>query len=805
MLSDLRFTVRGLRKSPGFAGVAMFTLALGLGVNTTMFSIVNALLFQPLPYTAPDRLVAVNLVNPVRGWDRMELSMVEFNDLRESAQSYQALFAVQSGTFNVSGSDLTPERFTGTWMSGPGLTTLGTAPRLGRWWTEAEDLPDAEPVVVISATVWQSRFGADPDIIGRTLRVNGEVATIIGVAPEHFDFPGESSLWMPRRYARTGESRDTRYLHVTGRLRDGVRVAAANEEMAVIFGRWQQAYPEDYRDLSCRVGTLRDDVVGQSVKQMLAIMMACVSMVLLIACTNVANLLLVRGGVRARELAIRSALGARRGQTLRLLLLESLLLALGGGLFGLPLASALLQTFARAMAASGDNLPSWLAWRIDGTVLGYVGFTVGVTCLMAGLMPAWRLARPNLTMFLNDAARGSTGAASGRLTRGLVIAEVALACVLLVMSGLMIRSVMAAAQVPLGYDAAGVMTCRIGLPESQYADEASQIAFYDQLMRQVQARPEVIGAGLTSRLPTWNGTGEVVAENSPLMGGERAPQAGSGNVSAGWFNVLRVAVAQGRDFDARDTAGSEPVAVVNALMAQEFWPGRDPIGQRFKLGRRDAVQDKPWISVVGVVPSIYQGNFEEPAQPQVYLPTTQTGARFLSLFLRTTTADPAAAALMRAEVARLDPDLPIYWVQPLQEHIDKALFYKKLFAWIFGLFGGVALILAGVGIYGVMAYQVSQRTQEIGVRMALGASPARVLGLVLRQGGTHLALGLGIGLIAAGFASRLLQSFLYQVDPGDPPTFGATLVVLAASGILACLVPACRAVRVSPMVALRCA
>lgn len=804
MFSDLRFTLRSLRKSPGFTAIAVLTLALGLGVNTTMFSIVNAVLFRGLPYEDQDSLVSVNLANPERGWDRMELSMQEYNDLKEVQTSYAGISAMQTGTFNVSGNDLAPERFTGTWMSGPGLEIIGAQPKMGRWWDASEDQANAVPVVVISEKLWQSRFGSDPNIVGRTMRVNGEVATVIGVTDGEFDYPDECDLWTPRRYNRTDEDRETRYLQIDARLKPGVSLEEAQQELEVIFSRWRQTYPKDYEGLEMRVVLMWDNFVGKDVKQMLAIMTGAVSMVLLIACTNVANLLLVRGGSRAKEMAIRTALGASRARTLRLLLLESLVLAVAGAVVGMPLAQALLDAFAYAMATSGDGPPAWLKWEMDGLVMGYVFGAALFSCIVAGLMPAVRMMRPNLTSFLNDASRGSTGASSSRLTRTLVVAEVAFSCVLLVMSGLMIRSVIEAANIPLGYEPKGVMTARVGLPEAQYTEDAQIVGFFRDLQQNLARRPEVVAVGLSSRLPTWDGDDEVVLENSALAGGAQQPEAGQGYVSPGWMEVMGVAMTRGRDFDDRDTMERDLVAIVNSKAAEKFWPGQEAMGQRFKFGETDEVVDAPWVTVVGVIPSIYQGDFEEDVGPQVYQPLAQQARRFNSVFIRTVDGDVTAAAeLIREEVRRIDPDLPIYWAQPLQEHIDVALFFKKLFAWIFGIFGGVALVMAGVGIYGVMAYSVSQRTQEIGVRMALGATPGSVVKMVLRQGGMQLVIGMSLGLVMAYFAGQLLQTFLYGVEPGDLPTFGGTFMVLMLAGTLACLVPACRALRVSPMEALR--
>ena len=490
-----------------------------------MFSIVNAVLFKDLPYEDQDSLISVNLSNPERGWDQVPLSMEEFNDLAEAQTSFSMLSALQSGTFNVSGNDLTPERFTGSWMTGPGLHLIGAKPKMGRWWEASDNAPDAAPVVVISEKISQNRYGSALDIIGRTIRANGEIATIIGVTDGAFDYPDENDLWMPRRYTRTDEDRETRYLQVDARLKPGVPLSVAQQELEVIFSRWQQTYPQDYEGLEIRVAWMWDNFVGDDVKQMLGIMTGAVTMVLLIAGTNVANLLLVRGGVRSKEMAIRTALGGSRWRTLRLMLMESLVLAAGGAILGLPLAQGLLKAFDRAISGTDDGPPAWLQWEMDGLVLLYVLSAVLFTCVVAGLMPAIRMMRSNLTSFLNDASRGSTGASSGKLTRALVIAEVAFSCVLLVMSGLMIRSVVEAANVPLGYNPTGIMTSRVGLPEAQYGEDQQMIDCFRNLRQNIARRPEVTAVGLSSRLPTWDGDDPVVLENSPLSGGSRQPEA----------------------------------------------------------------------------------------------------------------------------------------------------------------------------------------------------------------------------------------------------------------------------------------
>lgn len=801
MLSDFRLTLRMLAKSPGFVAVTVITLALGLGVNAAMFSIVNAVMFRSLPYPQAERLQTIRLANPEREETRLTLSWPEYWDLRERQQAYAEVAAYRNGTVNLSGGDVAPERFSGMWMTGATPAILGVNPSVGRWWLPEEDTASASPVAVISEKIWRTRFGGRPDILGQTLRINGEQTTVIGVAPVDFDFPGQCDVWQPQRFDRPEEKRDNRYFAVIGLLRPGASGDTGRTDVTRIVEQFAKDHPDTTAGYEAQVMPFRDSFLGDQTIPILSSCAAAVSLVLLIACVNVANLLLARGGTRAREIAVRAALGAGRGQVIRLLLTESLVLSSLGAALGLPLGWALLRWFAIAMESSGDNPPAWLTWTMDGSVLLYLLGAVVFTCVAAGLLPALRLAKPDLTEVLKDGSRGSTGGRTGRFTRALVVAEVALSCVLLVSSGMMIRSVMLAAQVEMGYQIDGVMTARIGLPEAGYTTPLSRTEFFRKLEENTRRRPEVVAAGLNTRLTTSSSTQAITLEGASPA---NRPRAGVSAVTAAWFESVNVKILQGRGFDARDTAESERVAVINAKMAVTFWPGQEAIGRRFKLGDEKASVDQPWITVVGVIPSIYQGNFEDAIGPQIYRPQTQAPERFMSIYVRGAAADPALlGAAIRDEVRALDADLPIYWLRPLREVVDEAAFIQKLFATMFGLFGGIALLMAAVGLYGVMAYSVAQRTQEIGVRVALGASPRRVVGLIVGQGGLQLAIGLLIGLPLAYFTSGMLSFMAFGVEPGDPLTFGATFGVLSAAGLLACLVPALRALRVSPMVALR--
>jgi putative ABC transport system permease protein len=660
--------------------------------------------------------------------------------------------------------------------------------------------------VLISEAVWQSRWGGVPDILERSVRVNGEPSTIIGVMPADFEFPEETRLWTHAfsQQPEEGEDRDTRYLTVTARLQDGETLAAAQQELEVLLAGWRQDYPDIYEGLEFQLETLRQSYVREGEGRVLYLMMGAVLLVLLIACVNVANLLLVRGGFRAKEMAIRNALGVSRARAIRLLLLESLVLAAGGALVGLPLAGLSLEGLIYVYDETGQTVPSWMDMTINGPVLVYVCCAVVGTCVVAGLMPALRLVRTDLSRFLNEGTRGSSSAASGHITQGLVVVQVALSCVLLVVSGLMVRSVIEATRIPLGYEPEGIMTARLGLPQSSYDDVQLRQRFFTQLTDNLQARPEVTAAGISSRLPTWSGEDLILPEGATNLTADTQPEAGAQSISPGWLDVMEVEVIDGRRFEPRDRDNPQSLALINETMARLLWPEDSAVGRRFSFNEIGEEMTEPWIEVIGVIPDLYQGEFDEPLTPQVYLYAAQNKHRFYSLFLRTHTGDPGlATSIMREEVRRLEPDLPIYWVNPMQHHIDRALFDRRIIAFVFGKFGAIALLLAGVGIYGVMAYSVSQRTAEIGVRVALGATPEDIMRSVLHRGGGLLLAGLVLGLGLSLGASRLVAFILYGVSPGDLPTYLVTLVILLAAGLLACWIPARRALRISPIDALR--
>jgi predicted permease len=805
MLSDLRLTLRALAKSPGFAFVAVFTLALGIGVNTAIFSIVNAVVLRGLPFPDAGRLLLVRMANPAEGSNRLGVSQLDFADFRAQQKSFEDLAAYRDRTCTISGPGGDPERVSGVEMSASAAAMLRLPAHLGRWFTADEDRPGAPATVVLGYSLWENRFKANPAVVGQQLKVNGEWATVVGIGPKGNRFPEESDLWIPWRFSKIDEKRDDRYLAVFGRLKPEATEEQARAEITGLAQRLATDHPETNKNVIAQVRPFREGFIDDGTRQLMGIMFGAVFFVLLIACTNVANLLLSRAAIRQKEMAIRSALGAGRARLVRLLLTESLVLSVSGAAFGLGLAYGLMAVFNAYIQQKAP--PYWMIFSIDGAVIGYAAVLVAVTCGLAGLFPAWRISRPDVNAVLKDGGRGSTNFALSRFTRLMVVGEVVLSCVLLVVSGLYVRSVIKMQTAGLGFQTAGIFTSRVALPEKDYRDAVKQRAFYHDLLERVAARPEIAAVAIADQQPTWQNNNNIVIDgkNFGEQTGRGGPRASFTAVSSEYFRTIGIAFLQGRGFTERDTAEADPVALVSSAFVTKYWPGENPIGKRFRQGSGRPGEEIRWLTVVGVVTPTLQGEFEGDVPPQAYIPHTQQKEMFrMTLFAKARGGDPAALApVIRREVQALNTDLPIYFAQTFDHMIEDAKFFKRMFAWIFGIFGGVALVLAGVGLYGVMAYSVSQRTQEIGVRVALGASPRAVLGLILREGGLRLATGLVLGLGLGYGAARLQGDFLYGVQALDVPTFAGTFLTLGLAGVLACLVPALRALRVNPVEALR--
>lgn len=799
---EFRYAARGLVREPGTAFLAVLALGLGIGLTTVMFSIVNGAILQGLPFEASDRILHLERANLSEGIESMEVTIHDFVDWRAQQASFGSLAAYYEGTVNVSGTERA-ERYDGAFVTASTFSLLRVRPALGRLFREDEDEPGAAPVIVLGYHVWQDRYAGDPGVLDRTIRVNGEQATIVGVMPEGFRFPIAQDVWVPLRMDPVALERgEGTTLEVVGRLRDGVSPDRAAAEMQTIASRLAEEYPETNEGVSAVVQPFTHEYVGDEPRAMLFTMLAAVFLVLLIACANVANLLLARTVTRSRELAIRSAIGASRWRVVFHLLAEGLTLALAGAVLGIGIAWVGIGLFNRAIAPTDP--PFWIQVGLQTPVLLFVLGITALAGIVSGLAPALQASGKALNEILKDESRGSSGFRIGRLSRGLVVAEVALSVGLLVGAGLMIRSVAKLGSLDYGFATEEVFTARLGLFETDYPDSTSRRAFFRELVPRLAALPGARGAAATTALPgIWNPSTPVTAEGRTYDRDQDVPFVRFAAVTPGFFEVLDVEVARGRGFRAQDGPEGTPVAVVNRSFAARHFSGEDPLGRRIRLGRGD--EGEPWRTIVGVVPDLYMEGVENrDGEPDgLYIPLAQSDARFVSLAIRAGSDPMRLAGPARDIVTRVDPNLPLYWVRTLQAGIDETTWYFRVFGTLFAVFGLVALLLASIGLYGVMATSVGNRTTEIGIRMALGAGARDVLRLVLRQGLAQIALGTGAGIVLAFFLARGLQLLLYDVAPWDPTTFVLILTVLGTTGLLASWLPARRATRVHPMAALR--
>lgn len=804
LLSDLKYSFRMLVKSPAYSAISVLALTLGIGLTTTMFSIVYGALYRGLPFDEPGRILHLERNNLEEGIESMEVTHHDYLDWRAQQSSFEDLAAFYMGTVNLSGSEGRAERYSGGFMTANAFDVLRARPFLGRTFHEGEDRPHAPLVVLLGYAVWRDRYGGDPDVVGGTIRANSETATIIGVMPEGFAFPLNQGLWLPMRQDAGALPRGQGLtLEVFGRLKPGVTRDQAAAELATIARRLEQEYPATNQGVGSVVKPYTEEFIGEEPARLLYTMLAAVLLVLVIACANVANLLLARATVRSKEVAIRTALGASRFRVVRQFLSETLLLSLAGGVVGVALAWVGVRIFNGAIVDTQP--PFWIDIKIDPVAIAFVLALALVATVLSGILPALRASGANFNEILKDESRGTSSLRLGTLTRGLVVLEIALSCGLLVGAGLMIKSVVQLRNIDFGFTTDDVLTARVGLFEVAYPDTTSRLQFFDRLRTRLATIPGVRGAALTSDLPgTWAGRTSFAMEGAAYASDREYPQAQLAVVSAKFFETFGAEVRQGRDFGPQDVAGSLPVAIVNESFVRRFLPNEDPIGRRIRAGRSDS--EEPWLTIVGVSPDMRMdgvGNQDENTPHGFYVPLAQGDARFMSLALRAQGDPMALVPVVRDNVFAMDRDLPLYWVDTLTGVIEGNTWFYRVFGTLFMIFGFTALFLGGVGLYGVMAFSVSRRTQEVGVRMALGAQERDVLRMVMRQGLLQLGVGLFLGLALAAGLSHLLQIILFEVQPRDPVIFVTIALVLLGIGMLASYIPARRATRVDPVAALR--
>ncbi len=803
LLKELRYAVRMLRKNPGTSLIAVLALGLGIGLTTIMFSIVYGGVWKGLPFEGAEKLIHLERNNLAEDIESMEVPIHDFLDWREAQTSFEGLAGFYSGTVNLAGTER-PERYDGAFISANAFELIRVQPLLGRNFQEGEDTPAADPVMLLGYHVWQDRFGGDPEVVGQIARVNGEQTTIIGVMPEGFRFPIAEDVWLPLRMDPLELDRDEGLtLEVFGRLNDGVSRDQASAEMQAIAVRLAEEYPETNEGVGAVLQPYVDEYIGAEPRAMLYTMLAAVFLVLLVACANVANLLLSRAATRSKELAIRSAVGASRLRVIMQLVGEGVVLASAGAILGIGISVLGIGMFNRALEPTDP--PFWIDIGLNTVVLVFV---IGVTVLagvLSGILPAIQASGSAVNEVLKDESWGSSGFRVGKLSKGLVVGEIALSLGVLVAAGLMIKSVTNLNTLDYGFDTETTFTARMGLFEADYPDTTSRREFYREVLRRVEQRPGVEAAAIVTALPgAWSYGSRFGIEDETYDRDQDYPVARFASVSADFLDVYGVKVLEGRTFGPEDAYDAMPVAIVNQSFAEQFYPEGSAIGKRVRQG--DSETEEPWRTIVGVVPDMYmQGLSNTEDDPWgVYFPLDQYDTRFAYVALRSAGEDPMTlAAGARDDVMAVDQDIPLYWVQTHQAAIDEQTWFFRIFGNLFMVFGFVALFLAAVGLYGVMSASVSNRTSEMGIRMALGAQGGDVLRLVMKQGAVQVGIGMALGLALAALLSRGLELILFQVEPWDPFVFALIAVVLAAVGMLASYIPALRATRVDPAVALR--
>ncbi|HMZ17251.1 MAG TPA: ABC transporter permease [Blastocatellia bacterium] len=813
LFQDLRYGVRMLLKKPGFTLIAIVTLALGIGANTAIFSVVNAVLLRPLPYAEPERLVSLWETSRKNPAANSSVSYPNFYDWRAQSQSFERMASYYTGSATLTGA-ATPVNLRLAVVSAELFPLLGAKTQLGRVFLPEENKAgnSAGRVVILSHRLWHRQFSADPAVVGRSITLSGKPFNVVGVMPAGFQYPIEAQpteLWITSaidgekadpKDQSNDEQRGAHYLQVIGRLKPGVKLEQAQAELSVIAANLEKQYPDTNTRAGARVIPYHADLVADY-RGALWIILGAVGCVLLIACANVANLLLARATARYKEIAVRSALGASRRRIIRQLLTESLTLSLTGGLLGLLLAWWGTEMLVKLIP---EDLPRLSEINLDRWVFVFTLLVSAATGIIFGLAPALQASKVELTEAMKEGGRASGAGGRSRMRNALVVAEIAIAIVVLVGAGLLLQSFRKLQQVDLGYDTRNVLTATVEIADTQYPKKEQVAEFFKTLLEKVKALPGVESASGITPLPlsgdTFSITFEVEGRNIPK--GEQ-PSAHFRVIREDYFPTMKTPLLAGRDFTANDTTKSTPVIIVNEAFAQKHFPGENPLGKHLKPGI-SLGEEKKWYEIVGIVRNVkHRQSLGHDYEPEYFMPHSQMAFSSLNLVVRTKNDPRTLAGAIQREVSSLDKDVPIYHVKTLEQYLGAAVSQPKFNALLLSLFAGLALALTAIGLYGVMAYSVAQRTQEIGVRIALGAGTGDVLKMVLRHGLTLTAIGLAVGLSAAFALTRLLSAMLYGVTATDPLTFAVIALLLTGVALPACYFPARRATKVDPMIALR--
>ena len=801
LFQDAKFASRMLLRDPGFTAVMVFALALGIGVNATVFTLVNAVLFRGLPFEEPDRILYLSCDRPTADDRDIGVSFPDFRDWRAQSKTFRGLAGFTNRAMVIIDTVNAPERYTGVQLTANAFSLIGQKPFLGRDFRPEEDHAGAAPVVILGYSLWESRYGRDPNILGKSIRINDVPTTVVGVMPPGMKFPLRADLWTTVIPTADSEKRESRSLEVFGRLTGGASPAQARAEIQGISRQLARDFPKSNAGVTAVVMPYNDRFNGGPIRTVFLVLLGAVGFVLLIACANVANLLLARSLVRSREISIRAALGAQRWRVIRQLLVESVLVGLMGGAAGLGIAVVGVRWFDAAVANVGK--PYWIVFEFDFTVFAYLAGICLATGILFGLAPALHLSKVDVTATLKEGGRGSGSSRRVRyLSSFLVVSEVALSIVLLVGAGLMIRSFLKAYGLTSGIAAEQYLCMRLSLPEKAYPNADARLRFYERLEPRLHGVPGVESAAIVSNLPMAGAPSlKFDIEGRSPVEEDKLPGVSTVTVSPGYFRTMSNPLLRGRDFEDSDGLPGKGTVVVNQRFAAKYWPGEDPLGKRLRL---HGDGERPWLTVIALSRDFRQiRNEQGEFDPVVYVPYRGRPVAVYSLLIRATVPPTSLSTAFRKEIQAIDGSLPVFNVGTLLESFEQQRWQFRVFGTLFTVFALIALVLSAVGLYATMAYSVTRRTQEIGVRVAMGASSGSILYLVMTQGLRQLAIGLAVGLAGAFAMARVMKSLLVQVSPTDPTTFLTISAVLLTVGLFACWLPARAAMKVDPLVALR--